>query len=125
MVRHSERGLHVRIIKGFQRLVERAQPLGLSGQFRFRYHNPHPSARHKEYAVEQQFEHAPAQALQNLRGRAPRPTERASPEARRPDEHQPHVRHQPAQAVYTPIAAEPFPARAGKPPGGIKKDIPA
>ena len=125
MVWYSERGRHVRIVEGFQRLVERAQPIGLSGQFRFRYRYPHPSARHKEYAVEQQFEHAPGQSLEDIRSRTPRPAERASPEARRPDEYQPYIRNQPAQTVYPPIAAEPFPARTGKPPGGIEKDIPA
>ena len=125
MIRHSERGRHVRIVEGFQRFVERAQPIGLSGQFRFRYRYPHPSARHKEYAVEQQFEHAPGQSLEDIRSRTPRPAERASPEASRPDEYQPYIRNQPAQTVYPPIAAEPFPARTGKPPGGIEKDIPA
>ena len=125
IVRHSERGLHVRIVEGFQRFIERAQPIGLSGQFRFRYRYPHPSAGHKEYAVEQQFEHAPGQSLENIRSRTPRPAERASPEARRPDEYQPYIRNQTAQTVYPPIASEPFPARTGKPPGGIEKDIPA
>lgn len=31
MVWYSERGRHVRIVEGFQRFVERAQPIGLSG----------------------------------------------------------------------------------------------